>query len=114
MSLTMGTLDADQWLSDQGEGLLRSMSERSKLLNQMVEDYIVSLNSDPTLAAIVQLCNSRSRAEQETAVAKEARAAVWTFLAGDWTCVTFIGMLLQNAFQRSDPRQYPLNDSSQR
>ena len=34
-----------------------------------------------------------------------------TFLAGDWACVTKIGnMLLQNAFQASDPVRYPLND----
>ena len=45
-------------------------------------------------------------------IANECRAALASFISGDWSTVTRIGiMLIQNAFQSSDPTRYRLDDS---
>lgn len=45
-------------------------------------------------------------------IANECQAALASFISGDWSTVTRIGiMLIQNAFQSSDPTKYRLDDS---
>lgn len=115
-SATMGQFDADSWYEDNAENLTRSMAQRKELLEALVEDYVASFPNDPTLSSLAQAVGgaalkSKPPTDQVKNVSAEARAALLIFQSGDWSCLTWVGsILLQNAFQASDPAKYRLDD----
>ena len=117
MSMSMGAFAANEWLADNGQTLLASIRERATLLDNMVDDYIASLPSDPSkISPLAQavggtVLKDKPVADQVAVVASETKAAMAAFQSGDWACITFVGsILIQNSFQASDPQKYPLND----
>jgi len=113
MSMSMGGFNGDQWYSDNSASLWTAVQQRSESLNQMVEDYVSSLPADPKLSLLAKAVGKQkgTTADKAQAVASETRAAMAAFQSGDWACVTFVGsILIQNAFQSSDPQRYSLSD----
>mmetsp|Transcript_23601 Transcript_23601/g.27296 ORF Transcript_23601/g.27296 Transcript_23601/m.27296 type:complete len:239 (+) Transcript_23601:93-809(+) len=113
MSTRLGRFDSERWYMDNSSTVLAAINLKSDTLRQMLEDYIATLDKSPQLSMLATCvkCKSSKKATQLEAISSEARVAMSTFLSGDWSCITFIGtVLLQNAFQASDPQKYPLND----
>mmetsp|Transcript_20970 Transcript_20970/g.31799 ORF Transcript_20970/g.31799 Transcript_20970/m.31799 type:complete len:295 (-) Transcript_20970:274-1158(-) len=114
---SMRAFNAKSWCKNESGSVVTSLEARQDLLMQMMEDYILIIPDDkerlPSLAAAVGgfPLREKSASDHVEAVAKECRAAMTTFIAGDWSTVTKIGAwLIQNAFQTSDPTKYPLHD----
>lgn len=119
MSMSMGVFDVGRWYQDNAQLLFASMQAKSLQLKELIQDYIQALETDHTLPVLAKALGgvgpnsltNKSKAKQIQAVGSEAKASMDIFLAGDWACLTYIGaMLMQNAFQTSDPRRYRLDD----
>ena len=117
VSPSMGRFNAMAWHRNESSDVVASLQARKPQLKQMMEDYISGLPTDPLLKSIAeavggQPLKDQNSATQVEAVAKECRAAVSSFISGDWSTVTKVGILLiQNSFQASDPAKYPTSDS---
>ncbi|CAB9526406.1 expressed unknown protein [Seminavis robusta] len=113
ISMIMGHFDANHWFSTKWESLNASMDARTKLLNEMVADYVAQLptNTELTVLARVLGLQRRAIAGKVDGIAKEAWAALRIFLSGDWACMSKAGSkLLMNAFNTRDPKKYPRDD----
>mmetsp|Transcript_14285 Transcript_14285/g.22312 ORF Transcript_14285/g.22312 Transcript_14285/m.22312 type:complete len:312 (-) Transcript_14285:614-1549(-) len=114
----MKMFDAQSWLDNEGPDVLAAFAVKSQDLLQMMEDYIKLMPNDIVrLSAMAKaaggdpLEKSNNVEEQVNVIGQEGRVAVQTFLQGDWSCVTLLGIfLIQNAFQSSDPNVYRLSD----
>ena len=113
----MCIFDSESFYRNEGAELIHAMASKDAQLRRMVEEYIGMLATQPNLVFLAQAVGGfplqrRPVAEQAEAVASEARAAIATFLAGDWATVTRIGcILLNNAFQSADPAIYEYSDT---
>jgi hypothetical protein len=111
-SSAMGRFEALKWYRDHASSKLRAMANKRDALNDMVEEYVARLPSDPHLPLLAKAIGIRGApAEGAPRLAREARSAAASFVAGDWATVTRVGaLLLNNAFQSSDCDRYPLAD----
>jgi len=109
--------DAMGWHANEAVKVATAIEHRRSQLKQMMEDYITTLPTSDMLndlAAAVggQPLRDQTVSIQCSVVAKECRAALHSFISGDWSTVTLAGVLLiQNAFQASDPNRYRLDDA---
>lgn len=113
MSPMMGRFTAMDWYADHAEKKLASIAARAEMMVQIIEEYAARLPNDVSTPLLMKAIGMRSGtpAEGVPRLAREAQSAAAAFIAGDWNCVTRIGaLLLNNAFQTSDPVKYPPSD----
>lgn len=114
MSLSMGCFTALDWYADHGEQKLASINAKADTMVQVIEEYVSRLHNDVSTPLLMKAIGMRSGtpAEGVPRLAREAQSAAAAFIAGDWNCITRIGaLLINNAFQTSDPDRYSLNDA---
>jgi hypothetical protein len=113
----MGTFNVDRWYQDNCQTLVASLHLKSQQLKEMVDEYVQQLGTDRTLTPLAEVLGgpgivAKPQSKQIQAVESEAKAALAIFLAGDWSCLTYLGVsLLNNAFQLSDPNKYSVDDT---
>ena len=114
---SMRAFDAVAWHANEAEGLSAAIESRRAQLRQMIEDYIATLPTSEMLGALAlavggQPLQDRPASIQSSVIANECRASLSSFISGDWATVTRVGtVLIQNAFQVSDPNRYRLDDT---
>lgn len=116
VSPAMRPFNAMAWHANEAENVATSIEARQAQLRQMMEDYIATLPTSGMLMSLSaavggQPLQGRTNSIQSSVIATECRAAISSFISGDWSTVTRIGCaLFQNAFQSSDPNKYRLDD----
>lgn len=116
VSPAMRHFDARSWHTNEAPGIASSISARETQLRQMMEDYIATLSTSNMLAGLISAVGGepligKSHSVQVTTIANECRAAMSIFISGDWSTMTRVGcVLINNAFQASDPTRYRLDD----
>ena len=92
-SSSMGRFEALKWYRDHSSAKLRAMANKRDALNDMVEEYVARLPSDPHLPLLAKAIGIRGApAEGAPRLAREARSAAASFVAGDWATVTRVGL----------------------
>lgn len=113
---SMRAFSAMAWHQDEAPGIAASIEARRPQLVQMMEDYVATLPESGMLNGLASAVGGPPLLEQSDGVkceivTRECRAALASFVSGDWSTVTRIGVvLIQNAFQASDRSRYQLND----
>ena len=93
-SSSMGRFEALKWYRDHSSAKLRAMANKRDALNDMVEEYVARLPSDPHLPLLAKAIGIRGApAEGAPRLAREARSAAASFVAGDWATVTRVGAI---------------------
>ena len=78
-SSAMGRFEALKWYRDHASSKLRAMANKRDALNDMVEEYVARLPSDPHLPLLAKAIGIRGApAEGAPRLAREARSAAFT------------------------------------
>ena len=87
-SSSMGRFEALKWYRDHSSAKLRAMANKRAAWNDMVEEYVARLPSDPHLPLLAKAIGIRGApAEGAPRLAREARSAPASFVAGAWAPV---------------------------
>ena len=79
-SSAMGRFEALKWYRDHASSKLRAMANKRDALNDMVEEYVARLPSDPHLPLLAKAIGIRGApAEGAPRLAREARSAAASF-----------------------------------
>ena len=121
--ITMRSFHPELWFWDNIDSVLGAIGAAGSTLQAIMEDYAFDLPADPNINNIMKVAGfphepsepSNLSDEGVFALCSEARAAAAIFLSGDWCTLTKLQViLLNNAFQNSDPVRYPTQDPSLR
>ncbi|KAK1743081.1 hypothetical protein QTG54_006678 [Skeletonema marinoi] len=121
VSPTMKVFAAHMWHQNEAPALIDALNETQtqNQLTRMVDEYIEMIRTQPEDLSLTQMAKivggppleEKSASVQIEMIAREARAAIASFIACDWPTVTKAGILLiHNAYQVSDPQKYPIDD----
>ena len=113
---SMRGLDANSWLENEGPRIVASIGVKESQLRQIMDEYIAKLPNDAMLAGLAlcvggQNLHNESTSVQVTTIGIEGRAAMSSFISGDWATVTRVGVvLINNSFQASDRTKHRMDD----
>jgi hypothetical protein len=115
----MNTFHPEAWFRDNIDNVLGALVTKGSTLQAITEDYVFDLPSDPKIKTILRVAGINKEPLDPSDpsdkgflfLCSESRAAAAIFQRGDWCTLTKLQViLLNNAFQNSDPARYPTND----
>lgn len=116
VSPAMRRFDSKSWHTNEAPGIATSIGARETQLRTMMDEYIATLPTSSMLSGLIGVVGGvpltgQPHSVQVSTIVNECRAAMSIFISGDWSTITRVGcVLINNAFQASDPTRYRLDD----